>query len=78
LKQIYITKNEKSLSGFLQDSYPLLKTGTLNKFLRANKIKVNGKKLPLNSPLKKGDIVNLYIEDTYFEKPDKNNICKTY
>ena len=44
MKQIYITKNEKSLSAFLQDSYPLLKTGTLNKFLRANKIKVNGKK----------------------------------
>ena len=34
MKQIYITKNEKSLSAFLQDSYPLLKTGTLNKFLR--------------------------------------------
>ena len=76
MKQIYITKNEKSLSAFLQDSYPLLKTGTLNKFLRSNKIKVNGKKVPLNTPLKKGDIVNLYIEDTYFEKPNQNNAFK--
>ncbi len=76
MKQIYITKNEKSMSAFLQDRYPLLKTGTLNKFLRANKIKVNGKKVPLNTPLKKGDVINLYIEDTYFEKPDKNNAFK--
>ncbi|MBR6609302.1 MAG: RluA family pseudouridine synthase [Oscillospiraceae bacterium] len=76
MKQIYITKNEKSMSAFLQDSYPLLKTGTLNKFLRANKIKVNGKKVPLNTPLKKGDVINLYIEDTFFEKPDKNNAFK--
>ena len=73
LKQIYITKNEKSLSEFLQAEFPLLKTGTLNKFLRANKIKVNGKKVSLSSSLLKGDIINLYIEDSYFEKPDKNN-----
>ena len=76
MKQIYITKNEKSLSSFLQDNYPLLKTGTLNKFLRANKIKVNGKKVPLNTALKKGDVINLYIEDTYFEKPNQNNAFK--
>lgn len=76
MKQIYVTKNEKSLSAFLQGSYPLLKTGTLNKFLRTNKIKVNGNKIPLNSPLKKGDVVNLYIEDTYFEKPNQKNAFK--
>jgi len=73
LKQIYINKNEKSLSEFLSSSYPLLRTGTLNKFLRNNKIKVNGKKVPLNTPLVKGDVINLYIDDSYFEKPDKNN-----
>ncbi len=73
MKQIYITKNEKSVADFLQSNYPMLKTGLLNKFLRNNKIKLNGKKLPLNTPLKKGDVLNLYIEDFYFEKPDKNN-----
>ena len=41
LKQIYIQKNAKRLSEYLTGSYPLLKTGTLNKFLRNNKIKVN-------------------------------------
>ncbi len=76
MKQIYITKNAKSLSEFLSSSYPLLKTGTLNKFLRNNKIKVNGKKVPLNTPLSKGDVINLYIDDAYFEKPDKSNAFK--
>jgi len=72
LKQIYITRPEKSISHFLSDNYPLLKTGTVNKFFRNNKIKLNGKKAPLNTPLKKGDILSLYIEDFYFEKPDKD------
>ena len=72
MKQIYITRPEKSISHFLSDNYPLLKTGTVNKFFRNNKIKLNGKKAPLNTPLKKGDILNLYIEDSYFEKPDKD------
>ena len=76
MKQIYIQKNEKSLSEFLSSTYPLLKTGLLNKFLRNNKIKVNGKKIPLNSAIVKGDVISLYIDDSYFEKPDKNNAYK--
>ena len=76
LKQIYIQKNAKSLSEYLTGSYPLLKPGTLNKFLRNNKIKVNGKKLPLSTPLAKGDVISLYIDDSWFEKPEKNNAFK--
>lgn len=76
MKQINIQRNEKSLSFFLQSNYPLMKIGTINKFFRNNKIKVNGKKAPLNSPLKKGDILNLYIDDIYFEKPNKENSFK--
>ncbi|MBR5521206.1 MAG: RluA family pseudouridine synthase [Oscillospiraceae bacterium] len=76
MKQIHIQKNEASLSGFLSATYPMLKTGTLNKFLRNNKIKLNGKKVPLNTPLKKGDIINLFIDDSYLEKPNINNAFK--
>ncbi len=76
MKQIYIQKNEKSLSGFLLSNYPMLKIGTLNKFLRSNKLKVNGKKMRLNTPLNKGDVLNLYIDDMYFEKPTQANAFK--
>ena len=76
MKQIYIQKNEKSLSEFLLASYPMLKPGLLNKFLRTNKIKVNGKKVPLNTPLYKGDVLNLYIDDFYFEKLKPDNAFK--
>ncbi len=76
MKQIIIKKAEKSLSFFLQSNYPMLKIGTINKFFRSNKIKVNGKKIPINSPLKNGDILNLYIDDMFFEKPTKENAFK--
>ncbi len=76
MKQLYIQKSEKNLGSYLSANYPLLKTGTLNKFLRANKIKVNGKKIPLNSALNKGDVINLYIEDFYFEKPTEKTAFK--
>ena len=68
MKEIIIQKNEKSLSEYLRHTYPLLKIGVQNKMLRANKIKVNGKKVSLNTALIKGDSVKLYIDDFYFEK----------
>lgn len=76
MKEIIIQKNEKSLSEYLRHTYPLLKIGVQNKMLRANKIKVNGKKVPLNTALIKGDSVKLYIDDFYFEKLTASNAFK--
>ncbi len=76
MREIHITSSSKSLSEYLQSNFPLLKFGTLNKLLRNNKIKVNGKKIPLNSPLKKGDVINLYVEDSLLEKPTKETAFK--
>ena len=76
MKEIIIQKNEKSLSEYLRHTYPLLKIGVQNKMLRANKIKVNGKKVSLNTALIKGDSVKLYIDDFYFEKLTASNAFK--
>ncbi|MBQ7903210.1 MAG: RluA family pseudouridine synthase [Oscillospiraceae bacterium] len=76
MKQLYINKNEKSLSDFILKNYPMIKTGSLNKFHRTNKVKVNGRKVPLNTPLNKGDVLNLYIDDIYFEKLTADNAFK--
>lgn len=73
MKQITVTKNCKSITEFLSQNYPLMKAGTLNKFFRLNKIKLNGKKAPLNTPLKNGDMLNLYIDDRYFLIPGRDN-----
>lgn len=73
MKQIVVPKNDKSLSSYLLSEYPALKLGTVNKFHRNSKIKVNGKKVPLSTPLVKGDVLNLYIDDSFLEKPNREN-----
>lgn len=76
MKQIIITANDKSLSNYISQHYPLLTDGRLNKFLRQNKIKLNGKKVPLKTAVYKGDVVNFYIDDDYFEIPTAENAYK--
>ena len=58
---------------YLSEEYPLIRPNVLNKFLRQNKVKINGAKTSAGYKLIKGDVINLYISDDYFIKPDKNN-----
>lgn len=69
MKEIIINKTYSRLDSYLTDSFPSLKIGNLNKFLRQNKIKLNRKKPLLSDSLKKGDILQLYLDDIYFERP---------
>ena len=59
----YNNYEPKRLDMFLQQTYPVLSTGKLNKYLRENKIKLNGKKMPLSTRVKKGDAIKLFIND---------------
>lgn len=70
---IYKSNKPIRLDIFLQDSYPLLKLGIVNKFLRQNKIKINGKKQDANTKLCQNDIISLYLEEKYLEVPKKEN-----
>ena len=70
---IYKGKNPVRLDSYISEKYPLVRPGTLNKFLRQNKVKVNGAKAAANCKLYDGDIVSLYISDDYLIQPDKNN-----
>ncbi len=67
-------QKEMRLDALILKEYPFLKLGILHKYLRQNKIKVNGKKIPLNSKLQKGDEIQLYInnlnkENSIISKP---------
>ena len=66
-------KTEKTLQKYLQDEFPLLRTGILSKSHRLNKIKVNSKKIPLDRKLRQGDEISLYIGDELLIKPNKTN-----
>ena len=58
---------------YLSNEYPLIRPNVLNKFLRQNKVKVNGAKAAAGQKLVKGDIVSLYINDDYLIVPNKDN-----
>jgi 23S rRNA pseudouridine955/2504/2580 synthase len=57
------------LDKYLMQAYPLLGLGRLNKALRENKIKVNGKKVPLSTRVQNGDVVRLFLEDSLLQNP---------
>ena len=51
------------LDKYLMEQYPCLGPGRLNKALRENKIKLNGKKQPLSTRVQNGDVVRIYLLD---------------
>ena len=55
------------LDKYLRDQFPALGPGRLNKALRENKIKLNGKKQPLATRVQNGDVIRLYLTDDQLE-----------
>lgn len=51
------------LDKYLMQQFPALGLGRLNKALRENKIKLNGKKVPLSTRVQNGDVIRLYLQD---------------
>ena len=51
------------LDKYLMQEYPALGPGRLNKALRENKIKLNGKKQPLATRVQNGDLIKLFLTD---------------
>lgn len=69
LRQFTIKKNDENqrLDKFLQKAVPNLPKNLLYKYLRLKRIKVNSKKSEISYRLQLGDIVDLYINDEFFE-----------
>ena len=57
------------LDKYLMEQFPALGPGRLNKALRENKIKLNGKKQPLSTRVVAGDEIRLFILDDQLEQP---------
>ena len=55
------------LDKYLMDQYPALGLGRLNKALRENKVKLNGKKQPLSTRVQNGDTIRLFLTDEQLE-----------
>ena len=71
MKRLTIQKNDadQRLDKFLSKNLPNLPKSLLYKYIRKKRIKVNGKRAEISTRLQEGDVLELYINDEFFEKP---------
>lgn len=72
MKSFIINENDANqrLDKFVTKSAPLLPKNLLYKYIRLKRIKVNRKKAQISTRLVIGDIVDMYINDEFFEKKE--------
>ena len=75
MKEFIIGKNDSGqrLDRFVGKAVPLLPESLLQKYIRLKRIKLNGKGSKRDVRLNEGDVLNLYINDEFFEKPCEEN-----
>ncbi len=79
MKSFEIGKNDadKRLDKFIAKAAPMLPKNLMYKYIRLKRIKVNGKKSDIAVKLNVGDVVEMYINDEFFEaKEDKYDFLK--
>lgn len=72
MKSFIIKENDSKqrLDKYLQKSFPNLPKTLMYKYIRTKRIKVNSKKSSISYRLAVGDVVDLYINDEFFIKPE--------
>lgn len=72
MKSFVINDNDANqrLDKFVTKAAPLLPKNLLYKYIRLKRIKVNRKKAQISTRLATGDVVDMYINDEFFEKKD--------
>lgn len=75
MKELTIKKNDagQRLDRFVGKAVPLLPESLLQKYIRLKRIKVNGKGSKRDYHVVEGDVLQLYINDEFFEKPREEN-----
>ncbi|MDR2605833.1 MAG: RluA family pseudouridine synthase, partial [Oscillospiraceae bacterium] len=61
------------LDRFLEKAAPLLPSALAQKYLRLKRCKVNGKAAQRDYRLSAGDVLELYINDEFFDRPNEDN-----
>lgn len=75
MKELYISKNDSGqrLDRFLAKAVPLLPASLCQKYIRLKRIKLNGKRADRSTHLCAGDLLQLYINDEFFDTPSQEN-----
>ena len=79
MKEFTIGKNDagQRLDRFVSKSVPLLPAALLQKYIRLKRIKCNGARAQRDQRLQEGDVLQLYINDEFFDKPREDNAYLT-
>ena len=75
MKEFTVGKNDagQRLDRFVAKAVPLLPASLLQKYIRLKRIKVNGKGSARDVRLQAGDVLQLYINDEFFQQPSQDN-----
>lgn len=75
MKELNVKANDagQRLDRFVGKAVPLLPEALLQKYIRLKRIKLNGKGAKRDARLNVGDVLQLYINDEFFEKPREEN-----
>ena len=79
MKELTIQHNDagQRLDRFLAKAVPLLPASLAQKYIRIKRIKLNGARAERDTRLKEGDMLQLYINDEFFDKPREDNAYLT-
>ena len=79
MKERTIGKNDagQRLDRFLAKCVPLLPASLAQKYIRLKRVKVNGKGASRDLRLVQGDVLQLYINDEFFDEPRQENAYLT-
>jgi len=75
MKEFTIGKNDagQRLDRWLGKTMPLLPAPLAQKYIRLKRVKINGKGAKRDTRLNLGDVLQLYINDEFFETPNREN-----
>ena len=79
MKELTIGSNDSGqrLDRFLAKAVPLLPASLAQKYIRLKRIKCNGARVQRDTRLQAGDVLQLYINDEFFDKPREDNAYLT-
>lgn len=79
MRELTIGKNDagQRLDRFVAKNMPLLPPALLQKYIRIKRVKINGKGAARDTRLVMGDVLQLYINDEFFDKPSEENMFLT-
>ena len=79
MKEFTIGKNDagQRLDRFLAKAVPLLPASLAQKYIRLKRIKRNNARAQRDDRLCEGDVLQLYINDEFFDTPSEENAYLT-